>query len=119
MLQKKIMVVDDDTDILKVVSIILKGRGYDVVVLTTGRNFLAHVVDIKPNLILLDVQLGDIDGRMLCSEIKAIEAYDKIPVILFSANTHYATDIKSYLCDDFIAKPFEMESLIKSIARYI
>jgi len=113
------MVVDDDTDILKVVSIILKGHGYDVVVLTTGRNLLAHVIEIKPNLVLLDVQLGDIDGRILCREIKAIEVYDQIPVILFSANTHYAKDIESYLCDDFIAKPFEMESLIKSISKYI
>ena len=112
------MVVDDDDDILDVISVILEIHGYEAITISTGKNLIEKVKEFKPKVILLDVQLGNLEGRFLCKEIKQIEEHATIPIILFSANIAYVKDEKEYLCDDFIAKPFEVVSLIEMIKRY-
>ncbi len=119
MQKNRIMVVDDDTDILDIVSLILNKHGYEPVTFTSAQGFIEKVMQVKPKVILLDVQLGGFDGRILCKQIKEIEEHAAIPVILFSANVNYAKNVKEYLCDDFIEKPFEILSLIEMINKHI
>ena len=114
----KVMIVDDDEEILELVSMILEIHGYDTVMVNNGKNLIAKINEFKPKTILLDVQLAEMDGRLLCKEIKEIEEHFNISVILFSANGNYAKTAKDYLCDDFMHKPFDMETLVTMIGRH-
>lgn len=116
---QKIMVVDDDKDILDVVSIMLNMHGYDAVLIDNGNGLLEKVKEVKPAIILMDIQLGPMDGRTICKEVKQIEEYAHTAIILFSANKRYKTDIHEYLCDDFIEKPFEIKSMMEKIKHYM
>lgn len=113
-----IMVIDDEPDILEVVSYLLDAYGYKAVTLDNGRNVLENVGSTNPALILLDIQLGNEDGRYLCKQIKETKEYSQIPIILFSANHHYQNGIEQYLCNDFIEKPFEIAFLLDKVRQY-
>src|SRR5690348_1122459 len=86
-LNNKILVVDDDIDILFIVDFILKRNGFDVMAFNNPSNSFVEIVNqVKLAVILLDIQLGAYDGRILCKQVKDIEVHAHIPVILFSAN---------------------------------
>jgi len=119
MVSKKIMVVDDDRDILEVVSVILKMQGMEPIPINNADGLLAKVRQLKPDVVLLDVQLGGHDGRHLCKEMKEVEECANTIVILFSANNRYRDNIHDYLCDDFIEKPFDMQELVAKINTYL
>ena len=114
----KVLVVDDDVDIVYVVKILLTAQGFEVITRNSGQYFLKTVKEIQPHIILLDVQLGDSDGRHLCRELKISEAHKHIKVILFTANPAYAQDLHEYLCDGFIEKPFEIHHLVATIRAF-
>lgn len=118
MSKKRILIVDDNKDILEVVSIVLENHGYEPVLLDSSHNIIERINELKPNVILLDVHLGSIDGRVLCKQIKEIEEHAAIPIILFSANIQHGDNVKEYLCDDFIEKPFEIASFIEMIGKH-
>lgn len=110
-----VMVVDDDTGILEVVSTVLSIHGYRPVALNNAKNLFAVVEETKPAVIILDVQLGDSDGRELCRQIKEDEKYKHIPVILFSANKYFFNSGDMGCADAFLEKPFEITNLLKVV----
>ncbi len=112
------MVVDDENDILEVIAIILKMRGFEVVTFNNAENLLERIKQTKPDLVLLDVQLGSYDGRQLCKNIKEVEEHTHLPVILFSANKLYEPDLEKSQCNDFIEKPFEVDYFISRITHH-
>jgi CheY-like chemotaxis protein len=87
---KRILVIDDDQEILDVVREILTGEGYHVQ-LSLNSACLQHLESDPPDLILLDVLLQGEDGRELCRQVKSHEQTRQIPVILFSA--HVAAEV--------------------------
>ncbi|MES3016153.1 MAG: response regulator [Bacteroidota bacterium] len=113
----RILVVDDNEEILEIISLILKGEGYQVKASITGNDLLGIVSDFKPDLILLDIILGGFDGRVLCNTLKANRGTAHVPVILMSA----AHNLKVAHCpaDGYIAKPFEIEYLVERVAALI
>ncbi len=118
MFKKKILVIDDDTDILKVVTLLLQMKGFEVLTFNDAHNILSNIETIQPDAILLDVQLGSSDGRHVCKQIKEVESFCHIPVILFSANNDYSNDVATCLADDFIEKPFDIHFFLNKIAHY-
>lgn len=118
-LNNKILVVDDDIDILFIVDFILKRNGFDVMAFNDPTNCFVEIVNqVKPAVILLDIQLGAYDGRILCKQVKEIEKHALIPVILFSANHHSRRMVQESLCNEFIEKPFDIDFLVKKISFY-
>jgi DNA-binding response OmpR family regulator len=113
---KKVLVVDDENDILDVIRIILEDEGYDVTTLNNGRNILEEISNNTPDLILLDVMLCGMDGREICRDIKADPRFESIPIIMISAshNLHGFLGQKGYL-DGFIAKPFDIDNLVEVV----
>jgi len=111
----KILVVDDDTDILSVMEILLKMKGFEVEVTTRGENTFPKIESFKPDLILLDVLISGHDGRTICRELKARKETSHIPVIMFSAHPGAAASILQYGADDFIAKPFDVANLLQKV----
>lgn len=113
---RKILAVDDDKDILEVLQFILEDSGFEVDVLADGTDMLDKIKQSKPDLILLDIMLGGLDGRDLCRDIKNNPDTRNIPVILLSA-THDINYLKHQIgCPDaFVAKPFDIEQLLDAI----
>jgi DNA-binding response OmpR family regulator len=111
----KILVVDDDVDILSVMEILLSMKGFDVQVTSKGENAFPKVESFKPDLILLDVLISGHDGRTICRQLKSNKDTSHIPVIMFSAHPGAAAAIADYGADDFIAKPFDVNNLMKKV----
>jgi len=114
---KKILVVDDNEEILEVIELILSLEGYQVSGLMDASYFNQRISEFKPDLILLDVMLGALDGRDLCNLLKANLLTLHIPVIMISAS-HNLSDIQGIIChpNDFIAKPFDISNLINKVS---
>ncbi len=114
---KRILIVDDNEDISQVVSMVLSDKGYDVHSHSTGDDLIATVLSIKPDLILMDIMMGEYDGRELCSMLKDNEGTADIPILLISG----AHDLhpKQNRADGFISKPFDMDYLLLRVARTV
>ncbi len=111
----RILVIDDDIDILSVMEILLSMKGFDVEVTAKGDNIFPKIDSFKPDLILLDVLISGFDGRAICQQLKANEETRVIPVIMFSAHPGAAATISDYGADDFIAKPFDVTNLLAKV----
>jgi DNA-binding response OmpR family regulator len=109
---KKILVVDDDEDILFVVKIILEKHGFEVRTHATGLGVHDVVIHYLPNLILLDIRLPGRLGTEICKELKKVCS---IPIILFSAHIREAEAIEECGADCFIQKPFDIDNLVTTI----
>ncbi|KIO75203.1 histidine kinase [Pedobacter lusitanus] len=111
----KILAVDDDKAILDVIRFILEEEGYEVITLANGNNILDMVKQISPDLILLDVMLGGLDGREICKALKAHEQFKKIPVVIISASHQLSDLLLPGSPDNFLAKPFDIDHLVQIV----
>lgn len=114
----KILVVDDDLDILEVLKYLLKKNNYETIALSEAQTVIETVQQYPPDLILLDINLSGYDGREICKYLKTTLKV-KIPVILFSANTTYKSSFKDYYADEFIEKPFEVKKLLSVLRSHL
>jgi len=112
---KKILVVDDDIDILTVVQLVLDSNGFQVEAISNWKHIHTRIDTFKPDLILLDVSLGTQDGRNICKQLKSAEESKDIRIILFSANHNVQTSVAECGADSFISKPFDLKNLIDGI----
>lgn len=113
---KKILVVDDDVDILEVVTYILTSHGFNVKTHSSGFNVPDVVLHYCPNLILLDVRLPGKLGTDICKELKLVH---QIPIILFSAHADYSKVFAECNADDFLEKPFDVKKLLDMISTHL
>lgn len=114
-IMKKVLIVDDNSDILWVVETILKRYGFDVISTLKGEEVLAKTKKYNPQLILLDVFLSGIDGIEVCNTLKSTPETKDIPIIMFSAHTNSQDLMKFCKADDFVAKPFDSNELVEKI----
>jgi DNA-binding response OmpR family regulator len=114
---KKILIVDDEADIQKLVGLRLRKAGYDVEVVGSGLTAIEVIRDQKPDLVLLDLRLPGVDGFKVCRQIKEDPALKHISVIIFTAVHPETVPQQIRLCqaDDFILKPFQSEDLLERI----
>jgi DNA-binding response OmpR family regulator len=112
---KKVLIVDDNSDILWVVETILKRYGFDVLSTLKGEEVMAKTKKYNPQLILLDVFLSGMDGIEVCNTLKSTPETKNIPIIMFSAHTNSQDLMKFCKADDFVAKPFDSNELVKKI----
>ena len=112
----KILIVDDDVDLLEITALILKMNNFKVEAIGNWEKIQLSISVFKPDLILLDVSLdGDADGRIICRQIKTADATKHIAVLLFSGNYNIKHTLPQYLPDGFLAKPFEAVRLVQEI----
>jgi two-component system cell cycle response regulator DivK len=112
---KRVLVIDDNLDILQLVKMILKSHGFEVLASPRGEDVVLHAENFSPQVILLDVFLSGYDGREICRELKSDPKTKDIPVIMFSAHTKNEEIIRECKADDFIAKPFEVKELVQKV----
>ncbi|MDE3183261.1 MAG: response regulator [Bacteroidota bacterium] len=112
----KILILDDDQDLLSIVKSLLKKNGFDVWAFANWQKAWEDIKRNKPNLILLDVFLKGMDGMDVCKKLKASTLTRNIPVIMFSSYPNIAeTAIAEFGADEFIAKPFEVNEMVRKI----
>ena len=115
----RILVVDDEEDILNLISKVLTENTYEVITTQHGREALAIVKSENVDLIILDAMLPEIHGFDICKKLKASSKYGHIPVLMISAiyrGWRFAQDLKeSYGVDAFIEKPFKIQELLNNV----
>ncbi|MDB5116596.1 MAG: response regulator [Mucilaginibacter sp.] len=119
-MSKKILILDDDSDILEILSFVLSEIGYETRTLEHGATVFEDITNFQPDLILMDVMLGDMDGRAICQHIKNNSLTSCLPVILISGTHDLAESLDlPGAPNDFLAKPFNIEDLLTKVARQI
>jgi DNA-binding response OmpR family regulator len=118
-MDKRILVVDDESDILEVLEIVLKEEGFEVITSATAKDILDKIDQYHPSLILLDVFIGAEDGRKVCTAIKTNENTKDIPVIMLSSYSDISDSVDAAGAEDFISKPFSIYTLIDHINRQL
>ncbi len=112
---KRILVVDDDLDILELVQMALTMNGYSVQTVSRWESMEDTIHEFQPELVLLDVSLGTADGRDLCRKIKESPDMGNIAVVLFSANIEMQKSVGECRADSFLPKPFNLKRLVGTI----
>lgn len=115
--QRTIMVVDDNPDIITIVKTILEGKGYQVLSASSGQELLNVLPDRKPDLIILDIMMPEMDGLEVLGRLKAVTDTASIPVILLTAKVQYEDVLGGYKlgADYYITKPFTSTQLVNGI----
>ncbi|WP_162944482.1 response regulator [Flavisolibacter nicotianae] len=117
MRERKILLLDDNKDLLLIVQIILKGQGYEVVQACCIGEAVQKIKIHQPSLIMMDVFIKEEDGRELCSQLKADPATKGIKIILMSGIEDGSNNLQAIGADDFIPKPFDYDDLLERVNR--
>ncbi|MDR1116997.1 MAG: response regulator transcription factor [Oscillospiraceae bacterium] len=111
----KIMIVDDDPNIRELVRILLKNGGFDACEASDGRDALFKMTDEKPELIIIDLMMPNMDGYELCRNLR--KYYENLPLIMLTAKGELTSKAAGYDAgtDDYLTKPFEGDELLMRI----
>ena len=115
----RILIIDDEEDLLIPLSSLLNHLGFEVAALSRGTEALKTVDSFKPDLILLDIKLEDVDGRDICYELKAKHTKESPKVLLYSAYLSKEDAFTQYGADDFLEKPFQLKDLVEKINHHL
>ena len=114
-----ILIIDDDPDILEPLSLLLEGEGYRVETTTQADQTYGKVEKFRPSVILLDILMSGVDGRTICRKLKEKKATKQIPIIMMSAHPTAQADSNGCGADDFIAKPFDLDTLLTMVKKHL
>lgn len=116
-LQHKILLVDDEQDILEFLSYNLKKEGYDVYTSTNGKRAIEIAREVKPHLIILDVMMPDLDGIETCRELRSIDELKNVIISFLTARGEDYSQIAGLDAgaDDYITKPIKPRVLISRV----
>jgi DNA-binding response OmpR family regulator len=117
-MKKKILIIDDDQDILDITKILLNQIGYEVITSLTA-DILSELSQINPDIILLDDWLDGTKGHKECKILKSADATKNIPIIIFSAANGIEKIAEECLADGFIKKPFDIDYLYQVIEDHL
>lgn len=116
---RKILILDDNHDILESLSIALLRRGLEVIMLAEPYMLNQYLLKHNPDLLLMDIALGCYDGRDICRQIKVNIDRCRIPVILFTAQCYSSRSIDECYADAVLQKPFPLQQLYYTIDKLL
>ncbi|MEP6676455.1 MAG: response regulator [Ferruginibacter sp.] len=114
----RILIVDDELDIILLLAAYLSRNGYEIQTAQSKKEFLGLLKLFKPDLVILDVMLGEDNGRDICKEIKAAEHKD-IPVLLCSAIPEMLDNYEECHANHTLEKPFELSVLLETVRKLL
>jgi DNA-binding response OmpR family regulator len=117
-MKSRILVVDDDVDLLELLRGSLENLGYVVRTVTTGEAALQQVIAFTPNLIILDLMLPQMNGFAVCEQLRSRPATVTTPIIMVTALTGEFPRMEGMHsgCSAYISKPFQMQELLAQVA---
>jgi len=116
---KKILIIDDNDHNRLLVKMILEKKGYTVLEAGSGHAGVSIAKEKKPNLIILDIMMPELDGWEVIRILKQSRETDKIPVVVFTALDNIEEDIEEVEADGFLQKPLDINQLFKTVAEVI
>jgi CheY-like chemotaxis protein len=119
--KKKILLVDDDPDILRLVEVVLKRSGFNVVTAKNGPDALSYLQTDMPSMILLDVAMPGMNGFEVLSQLRALENLRAVPVMMLTARSQKEEIIKAIQmgAQNYMVKPFDSKELIARIKKIL
>lgn len=114
---KKVLVVDDDEDIVNIVSALLQSEGYHTVTAQNGKDALTKAASEKPDLIIADIMMPEMDGWEFCWRVREDKSLGETPFIFLTARADVMDQIRGSEigADDYIIKPFRKQELLKRV----
>lgn len=112
---KKVLIVDDDEGILDALTAILEFEGYSINSVSKASATQVTAEQEKPDIILLDLLLGDTPGTSIAHTLKHTKSTSSIPIVMLSAHPNAEAQAKGCGADGFIAKPFDIDKLLEKI----
>ena len=116
---KRILIVEDDVDILLMLTIFLKENGYEVEGTLNGIEATRRTEQFKPDLIIMDIFLSGTNGKDICTSLKSTEETKSIPIILISSDEQDRKEMEGTGADEFINKPFQIKFLLSRIRQHL
>ena len=119
--KRKILVVDDELDMLMVIKLRLEASGYEVITATDGLEGLNAARKDNPDLIVLDIMLPKMNGYKVARFLKFDEEYKKIPIVMLTAlggEEDRSTGMETG-ADEYLTKPFETEQLLSAVRKFL
>jgi DNA-binding response OmpR family regulator len=113
--KKRILIVEDDPDIVEVLQVMLEDSGYQVETSYRGDEVESLDENHLPDLIVLDVLIYGKDGRELATKLKSQQYTQHIPILMISAHPLAEGDARAMGVEDFLAKPFEMDDFLAKV----
>ena len=117
----RILIVDDTPENLAVLTQVLRGEGYEVLSVLSGKRALQAARREAPDMVLLDIQMPEMDGYETCRRFKADEALATIPIIFISAATDAEVKVRAFTNGgvDFVSKPFEHQEVLARVRTHL
>jgi DNA-binding response OmpR family regulator len=116
---KRILVLDDNQDILDIVHETLTYENFEVKSTGESDNVMPLLEAFEPDLVILDYRVAGQNGGELCRAIKSHPKFNNVPVIIFSAYINRESDLFAYGCDAIIDKPFDLTELVNKVNNLI
>jgi DNA-binding response OmpR family regulator len=120
--KKKIVCIEDEPTMIGLVKTILDLKGFEVIGALGGREGLETVRRVRPDLVLLDLMMPDVDGEQVYQHLKADDDLRHIPVIILTADAKSMTRVvweQVAKADGFVAKPFNMQELVQAVRKVL
>ncbi|MBL4746546.1 MAG: response regulator transcription factor [Flavobacteriaceae bacterium] len=113
----KILLVDDEPDILEIVGYNLKSEGYTIATATNGLEAVKRARTFQPHLILLDIMMPEMDGIEACEKIRQLKGFEKVMIVFFTARGEDYSQVAGFDAgaDDYITKPIKPKVLISKV----
>jgi two-component system response regulator MtrA len=113
-----ILVVEDDPQVARLISLVLQRNGYESQVVSDGQSALQRAIERQPVMIFADLTIRGMGGEQLCSALKAAPETRAIPYIVVSGDRDIAEKARICGADDYMGKPFEFDDLIRLVNKY-
>ncbi len=120
-IMKKVLIVDDEADIIEILQFVLEARGYECITAFDGEEGLRLAKEAKPDLILLDVMMPKINGYKISRLLKYDSKYKDIPILMLTARSQDEDKIlgRETGADEYITKPFKVDYVIEKVKEYL
>ncbi|MCL5265058.1 MAG: response regulator [Chloroflexi bacterium] len=115
----KVLVVDDDATIVDFVTLFLESEGFAVGKASNGEEAIERVKRDRPDLVLLDVMMPVMDGVICCQTLKNDPSTQHLPVVMMSAQENLRGRMLTLGADDYLEKPFDVDTLLDIIERFV
>lgn len=118
---KKILIVDDEADIIEILQFVLEAQGYECVTAMDGETGLNLAREINPDLIILDVMMPRINGYKISRLLKFDAKYKNIPILMVTARSQEEDKLigEETGADEYITKPFDLDEVVKIVQKYL
>lgn len=117
-MKKRILVVENNKDILELISLVLEQADFEVFAHLNEKNIFDQIIEFQPDAILLDIVKPSVEGTELCRQIKEAEGTSHIPVIVLSTHPQIQK-VKEVCADEVVEKPFDIDGLLEVLTEQL